>query len=124
MPAQEQVLRSSMYLSYFSAITSHCRLRVLSMVHLLSPQNVTLQSSAIYFLLQQQGTACGQVLSLGGREEPASAVSLNPKRTADILNVGVVGEPIAGVSARPAEKPFLNFAACDPPCRCLSSFTR
>lgn len=33
------------------------------------------------------GTACGQVLSLGIREVPARAVSLNPKRTAAILNV-------------------------------------
>lgn len=46
--------RRSIYLSYFSAITSHCRLEVLSMVHLLPPQNVTLQSSAINFLLHQQ----------------------------------------------------------------------
>lgn len=67
------------------------------------------------------GAACGQMLSLGVREAPATVVSLNPKRTVTILNVGVVGEPI---SAGSAEKPSLNFAACDPPCRCLSSFTR
>lgn len=54
MPAQEQVLEETFIYLIFSAITSHCRLVGLSMVHLLPAQNVTLQSSAIYFLLHQQ----------------------------------------------------------------------
>lgn len=52
VPAQEQELEAAFI--YFSAITSPCRLEVLSMVHLLPPRNVTLLSSAIYFLHQQE----------------------------------------------------------------------
>lgn len=115
--------RRSIYLSYFSAISSHFRLEVLSVVHRLHPQNVTLQFSAIFILLHHQDLPVASCFPWESRV-PARAVSLNPKRTVAILNVGVAGEPIARVSARPAEKPFLNFAACDPPGRCLSSFTR
>lgn len=55
-------------------------------------------------------------------KHPARAVSLNFKGIVAILHVRVAGEPTATVSAKPAEKPFLNFSACGAACRCLPSF--